>query len=124
MSDKKILIIDDQPEITEVIKELIELDFDDVLVETSEDPLEGFNRIKSFSYDVICTDLNMPGLSGLELIKKVRDGDSENKERPFIIITGDNSDLKMSLDGYDNVKIVNKAENIPELLALINEYVS
>lgn len=124
MSDKKILIIDDQPEITEVIKELIELDFDDVLVETSEDPLEGFNRIKSFSYDVICTDLNMPGLSGLELIKKVRDGDSENKERPFIIITGDNSDLKMSLDGYNNVKIVHKSENIPELLALISEYVS
>jgi CheY-like chemotaxis protein len=123
MSDKKILIIDDQPEIIEVIKELIELDYDGVQVDTSEDPNEGLDKIKQSTYKVICTDLNMPVINGLELIKQVRDGDTSNKNVPFIIITGDNSDLNMSLGEYDNVKIVNKAENIPELLTLIGSYV-
>lgn len=64
----------------------------------------------------------MPSLSGLELIKKVRSEQSVNKATPFVVITGDNNDLTMSFDNLDDVQIVNKAENIPELLSLLAKY--
>jgi CheY-like chemotaxis protein len=126
ISNKKILIIDDQPEIIDVIKDLVELDFEDndVHVDISDNPIEGLSLIEKNQYCVICTDLHMPKLSGLELIKKVRSEQSGNQETPFIVITGDNNDLTMSLDDLGDVQVVNKAENIPLLLSILAKHLA
>ncbi len=119
MSGKNVLIVDDKPEIIEVIQELIELDFEDASVDTFLEATKALGNIYSKTYKVICTDLNMPVMSGMEFIEKIRKTENPNSETPIIIITGDNNDLKISLEELVNVRIVNKSENIPELLEMI-----
>lgn len=121
MSEKNILIVDDQEEIIEVIRELIELDFEDAIVDTFIEPSKAIDNIKSKAYTVILTDLNMPLMSGMEFIKVIRTTENPNKGTPIIIITGDNNDLNLSLDDYSKLQIVNKADNIPELLEMIGQ---
>ena len=95
------------------------MDFEDASVDTFLEAAKALENINSKTYKVICTDLNMPVMSGMEFIEKIRKTENPNSETPIIIITGDNKDLKISLEELVNVRIVNKAENIPELLEMI-----
>ena len=48
--------------------------------------LEGWNLIAKNSYDLIFVDLNIPGVSGYELLEKIQ-SDSETKKTPVVIIS-------------------------------------
>lgn len=48
--------------------------------------MEGWDLIKKNSYDLIFVDLNIPGVSGYELLEKIQD-DQEAKATPVIIIS-------------------------------------
>jgi len=64
----KVLIIDDNEDVAECIADLIEADFDSVVV------TEGRNVadiLEKDSFDIIITDLKMPRISGTELIKQI-----------------------------------------------------
>lgn len=122
MSEKKILIIDDQPEIIEVIQELIELDCAGSIIDSCLDAKDALDFLDKNIYKVICSDLNMPIMGGLDLIAKIRSEDNPNRNTPVIVITGGNDDLTVVLSKFENVKQVNKAENIPELLEMIKEF--
>lgn len=121
MNEKRILLVDDQPDIIEIITELLELDFEDAIIDTSDDPSEALIKIEANSYRIICTDYNMPVMNGAELIIKVRTGDGPNSKTPFIIITGDDHSVSSELKQYQDIEVVNKAENIPELIEMISK---
>lgn len=120
MSDKRVLVIDDQPEIIEIITELLELDFEDVIVDACSDSKDAIEKIETNLYKVICTDFNMPTMSGVEIIKSVRSSDGNNKETPFIVFTGDDESVRLKVKDFSDVEIVNKAEDIPKLLKIIS----
>lgn len=68
---KTIFIVDDSAVILASVKQTLEMA--GFKVETAKDGLEAFNRVKSgFKPDLIITDINMPNMNGLELIKNVR----------------------------------------------------
>ena len=68
---KKILIIDDSETMIMSIKSILEMGGFEV--ETAGDGAEGLSKLKSGSKpDLIITDINMPNMDGLELIKNVR----------------------------------------------------
>ncbi len=48
--------------------------------------LEGWDLIKKNSYDLIFVDLNIPGVSGYELLEKIQ-ADRKTKKTPVIIIS-------------------------------------
>jgi DNA-binding response OmpR family regulator len=48
--------------------------------------MEGWDLIKANNYDLIFVDLNIPGVSGYELLQKIQD-DQKAKETPVIIIS-------------------------------------
>jgi DNA-binding response OmpR family regulator len=48
--------------------------------------LEGWDLIRKNSYDLIFVDLNIPGISGYELLQKIQ-GDEQAKTIPVIIIS-------------------------------------
>ena len=122
MSTKKLLLVDDQEEIIEAIAELLELDYDEALIHTANSGAEALIKLSEVKYDVICTDFNMPGMSGAELLREVKNGEGLNINTDFIIITGDSNDIKDELVNYPDIKVVNKAENIPMLIKLIGSY--
>ena len=79
----KILIVDDEMDMLELL-ELIITDRTDYEVVTTNTPLEVPELLKKDSFDLLITDLRMPDVDGIELIEMVKQIDDQI---PFIIIT-------------------------------------
>ena len=79
----KILVIDDEPGIRELLDTLLRRKgYDVVLAESGQKGLELFHRERP---DVIVLDLKMPGMDGLTVLQQVR---SLDPRKPVIVLTG------------------------------------
>lgn len=82
----KLIIADDERVIRETISTLIDWKkYDIQLVGLCSNGLEAYDMILDESPDIVLTDIKMPGLDGLDLIKKVSDSDLNTQ---FIILSG------------------------------------
>src|ERR1035437_8544557 len=66
----RILVIDDEPQITRVLRAALSAQAFDV--RTANDPEEGLLLFKDWMPDLVITDLMMPGLSGVEVCRAIR----------------------------------------------------
>lgn len=83
MKTLKILAIDDEPIICQSLKLFLE-EFQ-FIVHTAENGIKGLELFSQSSYDIVITDLIMPELSGLEVVKKIRE---INPSIPIIVASG------------------------------------
>jgi CheY-like chemotaxis protein len=80
---RKVLVVDDDP--------VVGKSFDRVLsgkgyvVITAEDGYDALAKLQAENYDVVFTDLRMPGMSGLEVAETVR---TRQPWTPVVIVTG------------------------------------
>lgn len=79
----KILVIDDEVDMLMLLRMIIE-DNTNYEVETTNSPTEGIKLLKEEDFDLVITDLKMPGMDGMELFDEFRD---IKPEIPVIIIT-------------------------------------
>jgi len=74
---KRILIVDDDIDVTMTFKEVIEESNNDVDVNkrievyTSNDPVVSLSEFKPNFYDLLLVDINMPRMNGFELSEKI-----------------------------------------------------
>jgi two-component system KDP operon response regulator KdpE len=66
----RILVIDDEPQITRVLRASLSAQTYDV--RTANDPEEGLRVFKEWEPDLVITDLMMPGMSGVEVCRAIR----------------------------------------------------
>lgn len=79
----RILIVDDNREIRAILEEYLREE--GYGAEGAGDGKEALTKHRETPFDLIITDLNMPGMTGIELIKElVKDGNATE----YIIITG------------------------------------
>ncbi len=76
MATKKILIVDDEADITFTLKEGIEKS-GSFSVDTFNDPQLALTNYKSGYYDLLIMDIRMPSMTGFELYRKIREIDSK-----------------------------------------------
>lgn len=76
----KILIIDDERSIRNTLKEILETE--DYEVEVAETGEAGLEKVGSTDYDLVFSDVKMPGLDGLEFLEKAQ------LRCPVIMISG------------------------------------
>lgn len=76
MATKKILIVDDEADITFTLKEGIEKS-GSFSVDTFNDPQLALSNFKSGYYDLLIIDIRMPNMTGFELYRKIRELDSK-----------------------------------------------
>ena len=76
-----ILVIDDEKEILDIIK--IILSKAGYEVETALDGQKGIKKFDNGQFDLVITDINMPGLDGRKVVEYIR-----NSDRPFTPIIG------------------------------------
>ena len=64
----RVLVVDDEPLVLETVMAILEDGFE---VEACSSSTEAFKRLLHNDYDVLCTDYQMPGMSGLELVSAI-----------------------------------------------------
>jgi DNA-binding response OmpR family regulator len=78
-----LLLVDDDPDIRQLTAEA--LSSAGHQVDTAEDGAAGWTALQANSYDLLITDHNMPKVSGVELLKKLR---AAHMALPAILISG------------------------------------
>jgi CheY-like chemotaxis protein len=91
MDTKKILIVDDEEHLRSVLQELMVIFGYEA--STAADGCEALEKIEHESFDLVITDIHMPGMTGLEFIKLVK---KDHPDIDFIAITGYNTDYRYS----------------------------
>ena len=117
-----ILVVDDNPDILEVMTDFLE-SLDHTVI-TAPDGDQGYHTAIEKLPDLIILDIDMPGRSGLEVCRDLRKT-PETEFTPIIILTGLNDDdtLMEGLEaGCDD--FLNKPPNIPVLIARVQSLLS
>ncbi|HLC40777.1 MAG TPA: response regulator [Methylomirabilota bacterium] len=79
----KILVVDDEPEVAEVIAESVRIQGHETVI--AHDGQGALDILGTFSPDAVFLDLVMPGLTGLDVLQQIR---QRYQELPVIIISG------------------------------------
>jgi DNA-binding response OmpR family regulator len=74
---KRILLIDDDKDLTEGMVDLLENE--GYTVEVAWDGFQGEDLIRNNTYDIILLDFKMPGLTGVQMLKRVKDNVAQAK---------------------------------------------
>lgn len=81
----KALVVDDEPVVRVLYAEVLEaMGFK---VDTAADAMQGLERLKVTPYNLIISDIRMPGMTGVEFFLKVDDVRAGSQER-FVFTTG------------------------------------
>jgi two-component system, chemotaxis family, chemotaxis protein CheY len=83
----KILIVDDFSTMRRIIKNLLrDLGFNNT--QEADDGNTGLPMLQSGNFDFLITDWNMPGMTGIDLLKAVR-ADAKLKNLPVLMVTAE-----------------------------------
>lgn len=112
---KKILVVEDEEPIREGLKDAFKEEAYQVLSE--KDGLMGYKAVLAKKPDIVILDLMLPGMSGLDVCKKLR---SESNQTPIIMLTAKSTEadkivgLELGADDY-----VTKPFSVRELLSRV-----
>jgi two-component system, OmpR family, KDP operon response regulator KdpE len=108
----KILVVDDEAAIRKVVRDALEREGH--AVETAAAGADAVGRLEAGGFDLLITDLNMPGMDGLELVRRVR----RFSAAPILILTvrqDERAKVRLLDSGADDY--VTKPFGVAELLA-------
>ena len=112
--EKKILIVDDNPHMCNLLVDILEIyDYQGFKAKDGE---EALSRLRNEKFDLVITDLRMPNLGGMDLLKSIKE---ENPSLPVVVITAfgksdtERDVLAARADGYLAKPFkVNEIENL------------
>ncbi|MCX8034476.1 MAG: response regulator [Thermodesulfovibrio sp.] len=109
---EKILIVDDEPDMLKLLSMILKEKTPYEII-TTNNPIEAVQLVKTTDFDLIITDLKMPGLDGLQLLEEVK---KKNEDIPVVIITAygtiDSATEAIEKGGFDFITKPFKKEQI------------
>ena len=114
------LVVEDSPPMRKMIVFALSR-IRELTVTEADDGVDALRRMATAKFDIIITDINMPILDGLKLVKRLR-ADEAYKEVPIIIITteGAEEDRQRALALGANAYIT-KPIQAPQVIQLVRE---
>jgi two-component system, OmpR family, copper resistance phosphate regulon response regulator CusR len=95
MAERSILLVEDEQKIADTLKlGLTENGYD---VKVAYDGNIGWKIFETYPFDIVVLDINLPGINGYELCKRIR---SRDTQLPVIMLTALSS-LNDKIEGYD-----------------------
>jgi excisionase family DNA binding protein len=108
----RILVVDDESSVRDLLSKTLALaEYD---VDTANDGRSALERLRSYPYDLLISDLKMPGIDGLSVIREAR---RLRTDLPVIIITGFSTEtaaieaVNLGVSGY-----LTKPFRVPQVL--------
>ena len=126
MAKKKILIVDDEVDFSELMKVRLEASGYDVLVANNGKGVA--DRVKAEKPDAVLLDIMMPGLDGLTVLKQIR---STDEKIPVFIITAFSNVERIKIAGKFNASgfivksrqdLAEEIKNITAAIEIANKY--
>jgi DNA-binding response OmpR family regulator len=112
---KKILIIDDEPQLVESLA--VRLKASGYMIQTAADGVSGINKFKEELPDLVILDIMMPGLSGLDVLKELK---QINSDVPVIMLTAYGTSQSaveaLCLGAYDHLAKPFNTETLLEMI--------
>jgi nitrogen regulation protein NR(I) len=116
-TDAKILLIEDDPGITETLQQVLTAEGHEVAIESRGD--DGLARAVKDPFNLVVTDLRLPGLSGLELVRQLH---LAKPRLPIVLVTAfgttETAIEAMKAGAYDYLL---KPFDIPQLIELVHK---
>jgi two-component SAPR family response regulator len=116
MRNKRILIIDNEPDINLSLK--IFLEENGFEVDTFEDPITALDNFRKGVYDLLILDVVMPKMHGFELYRKIRNMDNEVK---ICFLTAGQMYYGAYTDIFTQTTFIRKPIQNQDLMKEINE---
>ncbi len=117
----KILIVDDEVNVVELIK--FNLELNNYSTEVSYNGLDALEKIYNNNYDLVVLDNMLPGMNGIDVIKKIKQN-RVTRKLPILMLTANSSQadiihgLNVGADDY-----LTKPFSVQELLARVNSLI-
>jgi len=109
-TSKKILIVDDNPNMSVLLSDILEIfEYEGTQAEDGE---EALNKLKENNYAMVFTDLRMPKMDGIDLLKAIK---NQHPELPVVVITG------YSLGETQNLLLTERADGFLNKPFKVNE---
>jgi PAS domain S-box-containing protein len=113
----RVLVIDDEENIREILTDILETG--DHVVVTAADGPEGLSRLDDGGFDLVVTDLGLPGMSGYEVASRVKE---RFPDMPVGLVTGWASTLDEDAAKENGVDLVlSKPFRFDQVLKLVDE---
>lgn len=120
--DKCVLVIDDNDHWLEMTKTMLE--DNGIACDTCNDSAQVFTMMRNKEYSLVITDMKMPGLNGLELLRLMRKSRVGNSQSvPVVVSTSSGEETREELiaEGFDECLF--KDFNTEELVKLVNRWI-
>ena len=120
-SEKKILMVDNEPELTDVLKIALE-SLGDFQVLSENDPSRAVAVAKHFAPDLIIMDIKMPGLDGADVAIQLQ-AESALSETPIVFLTGTVTAPEVVRHGalHCGLRFLPKTMRLDEMVAFLND---
>jgi DNA-binding response OmpR family regulator len=112
---KKLLVVDDEESIRFLYQE--ELEEEGFVVEVAKDGEEALQKLPRFRPDLITLDIKMPGMNGIETLKKIR----EMERKIPIIMCSAYGEYKQDLTTWASDAYIVKCADLTELKTTIRK---
>lgn len=121
---KKILIVDDDPDIREYLSTVFE--DNGYAAITANDGAEATTQVQQEAPDLVALDITMPEKSGVRFYREMKE-DPKYKAIPIIIVTGVTEDFKKFISTRRQVPppegYVTKPIDLDEILSLVRKHI-
>ena len=112
----RILVVDDNPEVREFLLETLREG--GYQSEGVADGLEAIDRLKAGGWELVLTDLQMPGLDGLALIRWLKENADQT---PVILVTGSTDHPACAEAQAQGARCLHKPFQVDALLEAVGE---
>jgi len=122
VSGKRILVVDDSLTVREVERRLLENSGYEVMV--AVDGMDGWNLLQTSRFDLVISDVDMPRMDGIELVKRIK-GSPQSKGLPVMIVSykDRDEDKKRGLEAGANYYLTKSSFHDESLIKAVQDLI-
>ena len=115
---KKILLVDDEESIHLLYRAVLEEE--GYKVHSALTGVNALQKLKIVSPDLIILDISMPGMNGIEVLRKIKDVNPKTK----VILSSAYHEYKQDIGAWASDDYIIKSSDLDELKAAVRQHLS